>query len=152
MKDILIILHGLGRRKNAMHKIARHFQSIHEVYNIGYPSLRYDIPTLVAQKIYSIFKQLIDTKRPINFVTHSMGGILVRYMAAHYSVHHIKRVVMLAPPNQGSELASMLYPFHGRACRQLRRQSDSLVNQLGDIPFECGIIAGNQNIYHLLNH
>ena len=151
MREAIILLHGLGRTKHSMSKIEKHFNKEYDVYNIGYASLKYEIEVLVEKYLVKIVNELNEKKQNINFVTHSMGGILVRYLFKNYEIKNPGRVVMLAPPNKGSELASRFYKIHGPACAQIMRDRNSFVNKLGDINFECGIIAGGRNYYFFLN-
>lgn len=151
MKEAIIILHGLGRRKYSMHKIEKYFKKEYDVYNIGYNSIKYPIEILVKKYLVEIIDQLNEKNQKINFITHSMGGILVRYLFKNYNIKNPGRVVMLAPPNKGSELANRFYKVHGPACKQLMINKDSFVNKLGSINFECGIIAGRKNYYFFLN-
>ena len=75
-----------------------------EVCNVSYPSRRYAIAELaenfVAPKILECFR---DRQQPIHFVTHSLGGIVVRQLAFAGLIENFGRVVMLSPPNQGTE-------------------------------------------------
>ena len=151
MKEAVILLHGLGRTKNSMNKIEKYFSEEYDVYNIGYNSLKYPIEVLVEKYLLDIVKELNEKEQKINFVTHSMGGILVRYLFKIYEIKNPGRVVMLAPPNKGSELANKFYKIHGPACAQIMRSRNSFVNRLGDINFECGIIAGGRNYYFFLD-
>lgn len=150
MKEAMILLHGLGRTKNSMRKIERHFKDKYDVYNIGYNSVKYPIEILVEKYLLETINKLNEKNQKINFVTHSMGGILVRYLFKNYKINNPGRVVMLAPPNKGSELANRFYKIHGPACAQIMRDKRSFVNKLGDINFECGIIAGGKNYYFFL--
>ena len=150
MKEALILLHGLGRTKNSMSKLEKHFSDKYDVYNIGYNSLKYPIEILVEKYLLETVNELNIKNQKINFVTHSMGGILVRYLFKNYQINNPGRVVMLAPPNKGSELASVFYKVHGPACAQIMKDRNSFVNNLGDLNFECGIIAGRRNYYFFL--
>lgn len=84
----------------------------------------------------------------IHFVTHSMGGILLRYQNKHDPIPDLGRVVMLAPPNQGSELIDRTrdWPgfeiFSGDAGAELGTDADSMPSRLGPVDFELGVIAG----------
>ena len=91
--------------------------------------------------------------RSVHFVTHSMGGVLVRYFLSRHRPENLGRVVMLSPPNQGSEAAdhlrdSALYEwFNGPAGQQLVTGPDGLPSQLGPVDFPLGIITGNQHSF-----
>jgi len=81
-----------------------------------------------------------------------MGGILVRQIQATDPISKLGRVVMLSPPNQGSEVVDRIGDWrifksiNGPAGQQLGTAEDSFVNQLGPVPFDCGIITGDRSI------
>lgn len=93
-----------------------------------------------------------DGATRIHFVTHSLGGILVRSYLAEHTIPSLGRVVMLAPPNQGSELVDKLgrtWAFRkicGPAGAELGTEADSVCNQLGAPQFDCAVIAGNRSV------
>ena len=86
-----------------------------------------------------------------------MGGILVRYLADQGLLPELGRVVMLSPPNHGSEVVDVLkeswiFEFiNGPAGQQLGTSEDSLPKQLKQANFEVGIITGNVSINPLLS-
>jgi triacylglycerol lipase len=88
----------------------------------------------------------------IDFVTHSMGGILVRSYLSRHSLPDLGRVVMLTPPNQGSEIVDKLGGLtlfkwiNGPAGDELGTDKNSLPNELGPANFPLGIIAGDRSI------
>jgi hypothetical protein len=88
----------------------------------------------------------------IHFVTHSLGGILVRSYLARHDISNLGRVVMLGPPNQGSEVVDKLGSFwlfkkiNGPAGSELVTDSNSTPNKLGPANFCVGVIAGNRSI------
>ena len=87
-----------------------------------------------------------------HFVTHSLGGILVRKYLVDKEIPNLGRVVMLGPPNQGSQAVDELGDLpgfdwlNGPAGSQLGQGADSVPLQLGAADFELGIIAGNRTI------
>jgi pimeloyl-ACP methyl ester carboxylesterase len=93
-----------------------------------------------------------DAIEKIHFVTHSLGGILVRKYLIDHDIPRLGRVVMLGPPNQGSAAVDELEDLpgfdwiNGPAGRQLGKGADSVPLQLGPAEFELGIIAGNRSI------
>ena len=147
----VVVLHGLARSSASMKKISQALQgSGYTVCNLQYPSRKYPIEKLAVNFVYPEIKQCFgDIEQPL-FVTHSMGGIIVRQLARSTPLK-INRVVMLGSPNQGSELVDKLkvLPFfesiNGRAGLSLGTESDSVPNTLGAVTFETGIIAGNKS-------
>ena len=126
------------------------------VINQGYPSTRYSIPELAAQTLPKALARCPD-QGSIHFVTHSMGGILLRQYLRENALPRLGRTVMLGPPNQGSEVVDRLgswAPFrwvNGPAGSQMGTSASSLPIQLGAVDFPLGIIAGNQTINFLLS-
>lgn len=118
---------------------------------VGYPSRSRSIEALAditAQKIRSLDPH--DGGR-IHFVTHSLGGILARVMLQKGGWPNLGRVVMLAPPNGGSELADLLirtpllWRIYGQPVRELGTGPESLPNNLPKPDYEVGVIAGNRS-------
>jgi pimeloyl-ACP methyl ester carboxylesterase len=152
-QDQIILLHGMYRSSVAMQPLETFFRNQgYEVTNISYPSTKYDIETLARDYLHpEVQKAQKKGMQKIHFVTHSMGGILVRYYLKSHPLEGLGKVVMIAPPNQGTELAELFADSSwidtntGPAKLQLSAQHDSWVNQLGPVNFEVGIIAGNYN-------
>jgi hypothetical protein len=125
--------------------------------NIAYPSTEYEIRALAESYVAPALYDCAGGQSRYHFVTHSMGGIIVRYMASHGMADAIGRVVMLAPPNQGSEVVDILGNLalfewvNGPAGQELGTDSASLPLQLGAVDFELGVIAGDRSINLLLS-
>jgi triacylglycerol lipase len=152
-QDQIILLHGMYRNADAMKPLEDFFRiKGYKVTSISYPSTKHDIETLVRDYLHPAVQtaQRKGTQK-IHFVTHSMGGILVRYYLKNYPLEDLGKVVMIAPPNQSTELAELFADSSwidtntGPAKIQLSAQQDSWVNQLGPVNFAVGIIAGNYN-------
>ncbi|PIE41685.1 MAG: hypothetical protein CSA49_02210 [Gammaproteobacteria bacterium] len=156
----VIIIHGLGRTALAMRSVAGLLaKNGYLVTNLDYPSTRMNIPELVKQYVVPAFENAGDAVE-ISVVTHSLGGILFRYFLAHHADSAMKqrlhRVVMLAPPNQGSQVPDQLKRWAparwilGPVMPQLGTDADSMPNQLTALetqgfPCEIGVIAGTRS-------
>ncbi len=150
----VILLHGLCRTTHSMTRMQHALEAAgYTVLNVDYPSRKGFIPNLADG---AIGKALAECRQNgasrIDFVTHSMGGILVRSYLARHKVPDLGRVVMLAPPNQGSEVVDKLGKFtlfkliNGPAGNEMGTDNGSLPNQLGPANFSVGIIAGDRSI------
>lgn len=150
-----VLLHGMGRSHRSMSKMADHLADQgYGVVNLDYPSTGADIETLSS----GVVAEAVETCRtknpevPIHFVTHSLGGILVRHYLQRHSLPPGSRVVMLSPPNRGSEIADLLKDFFlyrwimGPAGQQLGTSANALPNRLGPVTVPVGIIAGDRSL------
>ncbi len=153
--DTVVLLHGLGRSPLAMARLAHDLRDDgYNVRNLAYPSQNADIRTLADATLAPVFAEAATSER-IHIVTHSLGGILVRqYLHDHGTPESLGRVVMLAPPNAGSELVdhlrtwSLYRRLNGPAGLQLGTDDASVPRTLGTPPpgVEIGIIAGNVSL------
>jgi hypothetical protein len=151
----VILLHGMGRSCRSMSKMAdRLSDEGYSVVNLDYPSTGADIQTL-SSGIVAETVQTCRTKNPetpIHFVTHSLGGILVRHYLQNHSLPPGSRVVMLSPPNRGSEIADLLKDFFlyrwimGPAGQQLGTSAEALPNRLGPVDVPVGIVTGDHSL------
>lgn len=151
----VVLLHGLARGPASMAPLARSLRAAgYPVCNVAYPSRRDAIAALardhVAPAIRACFPGYAG---PLHFVTHSLGGLVVRELATTGQVR-AARVVMLGPPNHGSEVAAVLgdqWWFRqgaGPAGQELRPRPDDAGTPL---PFELGVIAGNRSLNPVLS-
>jgi pimeloyl-ACP methyl ester carboxylesterase len=153
--ECVILLHGLARTNRSMLKIEKALKAVgYNVFNCNYPSRKQAIELLSETAIEAAIQHCHDNFQPerIHFVTHSMGGILIRFYLAQHDIGHLGRVVMLAPPNAGTELVDRLSGLqlftliNGPAARQLGTDASSLPKSLGPVDYEVGIIAGNRSL------
>jgi pimeloyl-ACP methyl ester carboxylesterase len=150
----LVLLHGLGRTARSMAPVAREASRRgYSVHNLGYPSRTARVAELAEQVAHAV-QRIAPEEQALDFVTHSLGGILLRAAvdAGILPVERIRRAVLLAPPNRGSEVAERLARvpvvrrIPGRPLAELGIGSDAVVARLGPVPFDCGVIAGNRSI------
>ena len=153
--DTVVLLHGLAAGRLNMHPIARVLRAGgYRTLNLAYPSRGRSLDRIVDSLAEEIAAGASGT---IHFVTHSMGGLVARALIARHRPAQLGRVVMLGPPNQGSEWVSLLAQM--RLDRPLLREArhlltpnrnDDIVRKLAMVDYPLGIIAGDRPLDPLL--
>ena len=150
-KECVILLHGMGRSSDSMQQIeSALLAESYIVVNVDYPSTQYTIQSLAKKFIPPAIRQCeLAGSDTFNFVTHSLGAILLRYLLQDYSIKGLGKIVMLSPPNQGSEVADTLVgwaPYFwimGPAGQQLGAGEGGLPKSLKPVDGTIGIITGD---------
>ncbi len=146
----MIVLHGLGRTKWSMLMMERSLRDEgYRVWNESYPSTDEPVEVLAKEHLAKglAYCDELNTSK-VHFVTHSMGGIMLRQYFQTHPVPDNARAVLLAAPNKGSEIVDLLKDYWvfsastGPAGKQLGTEETSLPNQLAPINMHIGVIAG----------
>ncbi|MGD8366878.1 MAG: alpha/beta fold hydrolase [Desulfobacterales bacterium] len=148
----VVLLHGLARTSSSMETMAAALGAAgYRTVNIDYPSTEKPIEELAVEAVSEGLRQCRAAgAERIHFVTHSMGGLLVRYYLTQREVPELGRTVMLSPPNQGSEVADHLRDtaiyrwVNGPAGQQLGTGKDGIARRLPPVTYPVGVIAGNE--------
>jgi pimeloyl-ACP methyl ester carboxylesterase len=149
----VILLHGLGEGRDSMRPLAEHLrQSLDAtVILFGYASVKADIEAhgrALAEVVAGL-----PPGHPLSFVGHSLGNLVVRRwlsLATPADVARVERMVMLGPPNQGSQLARMASGIWGAsnyvegAARDLVFNWHQVAPGLAVPPCDFGIVAGGR--------
>ncbi len=153
--ECVVLLHGLARSSLSMNPMQEALdEDGYVTANIDYPSRDHEIAELALIAVGEGLEKCRahDDLAKIHFVTHSLGGILVRQYLSEHNIDELGRVVMLGPPNQGSAAADELEGvpgfdlINGPVGQQLGKGEDSVPLALGPVNFELGVIAGDRTI------
>ena len=153
-REYVILLHGMARTKFSMGKLENYLtRQGYQVINDGYPSTGEPVEKIAD----GYLKPMVESCRKagaekIHIVTHSLGGIVVRQYLQNETLPPGSRIVMISPPNKGSELADALknlwiYKWlNGPAGQVLGTGPDSLPNTLRSVDADIGVITGNRSL------
>jgi pimeloyl-ACP methyl ester carboxylesterase len=157
MDECVVLLHGLWRSETSMNRLKeRLMEAGYKVNNVEYESTDDTVEVLAEEAVLSGINACGESSQ-IHFVTHSMGGILLRQYLEYNNIENLGHVVMLGPPNQGSEVVDFYSEFAafewftGPAGLQLGTGQASVPRALGPVSFDLGIIAGTQSINPILS-
>ena len=156
-EECVVLIHGLARTEAS-------FIVMEEALQLeGFQTFRADYPSTdapIAELANVTLPKAIEscgTSR-VHFVTHSMGGLLLRHWFADRRPERLGRVVMLGPPNNGSQLVDELgwIDFfdwlNGPAGAQLETGEEGIAASLPPVDFELGVIAGTRSVNPFYSH
>ncbi len=151
--ESVIVVHGLGRTSASMTILVSRLKNAgFRVISFGYPSTSEPMEALVDRLQAEVGRCCEAEAGTVHFVTHSMGGVLVRSYLDRQPKAHDGRVVMLSPPNQGSEIidafadSPLLQRIVGPAGSSLGTDSAGISSQLGPVRFGLGIVTGDRSM------
>ena len=149
-RELVVLLHGMKRTGRSMAPMAKALRGA------GYDTLVCDYPSVwgvreTSGKVFDALRPRLETAPTVHFVTHSLGGILVRdaFRDGH-APPNLGRVVMLSPPNGGCEHIDRFswIPFFGAIwgvpARELGTDPGAFPRTLPPLDFPCGVIAGTR--------
>lgn len=149
-QERVILIHGLSGNRWVLGPLNRflkqqHYQPTRWCYrSVGNGVLNH------AQRLRRFLEAEAESSQPLHFVTHSMGGIILRAVLAEMHWQRPGKLVMLAPPNHGSNIAALAARGLHYVCPALSDIStspDSLVHRLPVVDsLETGVIAGTQDL------
>ena len=153
-KEFVILLHGMARTRHSKKALARRLEkNRYTVINDGYRSTAKTVSAIAETDLAPMVKKCENAGAgKIHFVTHSLGGIVVRCYLQDHRLPEGSRIVMISPPNHGSEIADAfrklpLYRWlYGPAGTRLGTGPDSVPNRLGPVRAEIGVITGDRSL------
>lgn len=147
-KETVILIHGMMRTGRSMRRIGEHLACHgYNIVNCSYESTK--TVNEITDELFSALTPIIEAAPKVHFVTHSLGGIILRNAFKDKAPSNIGNVVMHGPPNRGCQHIDHFswLPFFsriwGKPARELGTSKKSLPNRLPPINFHCGVIAGN---------
>ncbi len=145
-EELVVLVHGFGSKKFWMWFLKRRLEQFgYSTYNWGYSSFFGSLDGR-ARRLCELLEEIDSSGKMIHLVAHSMGGIIVRLALSHYRVRNLGRVVLLAPPNQGTPVARLIAPILRPLCpvvAEVSSKPDSFVHQMnGAEGIAMGIIGG----------
>jgi len=143
----VVLIHGILRSSKSFSTIAARLrESGWAAFPFDYPSSQIGIHE-AADYLNSVVSHLEDLDE-LDFVCHSMGGLVLRAWFGEHSDPRVKRAVMMGTPNRGAALADMLRKnlifraVFGPSGQQLVTDADGVIPKLATPPCEFALIAG----------
>ncbi|WEJ63039.1 alpha/beta fold hydrolase [Thiomicrorhabdus lithotrophica] len=147
-KEIVVLLHGLGRSNVAMWRLANLLEDAgYDVKQVGYSSFNTTTPEVVSDITKQIDDCCVNQNRTVHFVGHSLGGLLIRAYLQDNRLQHLGRTVLIGTPNNGTDIAdrfrgNCLVEFLMPMATALGTDDNSLPKKLDAPYYTIGVIAG----------
>jgi pimeloyl-ACP methyl ester carboxylesterase len=154
-QDGIVLLHGIARRSGSLAALDNALRADgYRTLNLDYPARSHCIEDIVNFMREPVARFCTEFDGDLHFVTHSMGGLVARAYINRHRPERLGHVVMLAPPNEGSEIADYLgnnalfRAFFGPAGAELgTARPDALCETLGEVDYPLGVVAGDRSFY-----
>ena len=149
--ESVVLMHGLGRTRASMALLAERLaRAGYDVTNVDYDSRRGTLSQHAGILAVEVSACCAAASR-VHFVGHSLGGLVIRRYLADSPPKSLGRVVLLAPPNQGSEVADWFEELElghllGPAGSALGTGATGIPASLPAPEYDVGIIAGNRSL------
>jgi pimeloyl-ACP methyl ester carboxylesterase len=149
--EIVVLLHGLGRSNLAMWLLAQRIENAgYHVERIGYSSLNVTPQEILEEVTSQIDSCCAHHQKPVHYVGHSLGGLLIRAYLQEKRPDNIGRVVLMGTPNQGTPIVDAFrdkwwMKFLGPTTSALGTENDSFPGSLEAPFYPVGVIAGVAN-------
>jgi triacylglycerol lipase len=148
-KEHVILLHGLGETPWQMALIEGALKTAgYGVSNLRYPSTEAGTAELAERHVRPLFERFADVPA-MHFVTHSLGGIMMRYLLQDWRPANLGRIVMLAPGHHGSQILELyrrtrlFKEVYGPAGQEVGMDDHCFSCFLDNhVDYELGIVAG----------
>lgn len=157
-EETVFLLHGMGRTSSSMLLLKHRLEKAgYRVLSKSYPSTTGSVSDHVSWLGSELDECCRGADVKTHFVTHSLGGIVLRMYLKENNLPNLGRVVMLSPPNQGSEVADYLKDWKlyqktmGPSGQELGTEARSTPNLLGPVDFELGVITGDASLNPLMS-
>jgi triacylglycerol lipase len=153
----VVLLHGILRTPRQMRPLQRRLEEAgYVVHNTGYPSTKLDLAALVEHVHASLSEPAVAAGLAaaprVHFVGYSLGGLVARAYLKRHRPTRLGRVVLLATPNHGSEVADALQPllpYHwiaGPVGRELGTDRWAIEALFSPVDYEVGVLAGDVSL------
>jgi hypothetical protein len=148
-KETVILIHGMMRTGRSMRRTGVYLASHgYNIVNCSYESTK--TVGEITGELFDALSPIIEASPKVHFVTHSLGGIILRNAFKGGVPSNMGNTVMFGPPNKGCQHIDNFswLPFFsriwGKPAKELGTSSKSMPNQLPPINFHCGVIAGTK--------
>ncbi len=148
--ETVVLLHGLGRGPWSMKILELRLEREgYRVHSLTYND-RADSIEEAATFVHTQLESCCADAAALHFVTHSLGGLVLRSLFQNHAVPNAGKAVLLAPPNAGTQIVDRFAELRlfawvmGPLAPQLGTGPEQLPKSLPTLPIPFGVIAGNR--------